>query len=96
MSPPPVDASLPSAVGDLQRQAAGVAELAQRLAAAAALLPTADAGAAWWGPTREAVQVALDTERERLRREALRAEGVVDQLRVRLAAESGLLPPGFP
>jgi hypothetical protein len=73
-----------------------VLELAHHLDALVAQMPTADAGAAWWGPTREAVQVALDLERERLRREALRAQGAADQLRSHLPAGSGLLPAGLP
>jgi len=83
-------------IDDLHRRIALMAELARRLDALVARMPTADASAAWWGPTREAVQVALDLERERLRREALRAHGAADQLRSHLAAASSLVPTGLP
>ena len=91
-----LDASLSGSVDDLQRQTARVVELAHHLDALVAQMPTADAGAAWWGPAREAVQVALDIERERLWREAQRAHGAADQLRLHLSAASGLLPAGLP
>lgn len=87
---------LADAVGELHHQLAHVTEIAQRLDDAVVLMPIADAGAAWWGPAREAVQVALDIERERMRREALRARSIADQLRVRLMEASGVLPPGVP
>jgi len=73
----------------LHRQAALVHGLARDLEEAAELLPRAGATGEWWGPAREAVQVALDIERERLRREALRLDGVVMQLRYEAGAAGG-------
>lgn len=87
----------PAAMADeLYRQAGHLAALARRLEVTADLMPTADAGAAWWGPTREAVQVALDIERERLRREALRAHGAADQVRLHGESVSRLVATGLP
>lgn len=96
MHSPSAVAALAGATDDLPRLMALVVELAHHLDGLVAQMPRADAGAAWWGPTREAVQVALDLERERLRREALRAHGAADQLRSHLPAGSGLLTPGLP
>ena len=52
---------------------------------------------AWWGPAREALQGALDLERERLQREGWRLESVEIQLRherelLEESVPAGLLP----
>lgn len=68
--------------GDLQRRITIVLDLAAQLETAVAQIPQPRPVDAWWGPAREAVQVAFDRERERLRRESLRLRGVADQLRI--------------
>lgn len=69
------------AVAVLRRDAATVHRLARDLEEAVAQLPHAGTAFDWWGPAREAVQGALDIERERLGREVWRLDGVVIQLR---------------
>lgn len=80
------------AAESLRRQAVQVDHLAQLLGEGIAILVASPAPAEWWGPARAALQSALDTERERLRRERLRLEGVVDQLLVEYAYASNALP----
>lgn len=81
----------------LAQQAATVQGLIRSLDQIVAALRAARVAGAWWGPAREALQVALDLERQRLEREGWRLESVEIQLRheQRLLEESvpvGLVP----
>ncbi len=67
-------------VGELRRQAVLVDDLRSRLDDIVRALPRDDALAGWWGPARDALQGAIDLERERLGREAERLDGVRIQL----------------
>lgn len=101
MTHPPPSAPPASAAADaaaaLAQQAVTVHGLIRSLDEVVAALRGARVADTWWGPAREALQAALDLERERLQREGWRLESVEIQLRheQRLLEESvpaGLLP----
>ncbi len=84
------------AVGELHRQAVLVDDLRQRLDDVVRALPRDDALAGWWGPARDALQGAIDLERERLGREAERLDGVRIQLRFAADQAASTSPTGLP
>lgn len=101
MTHPPPSAPPASAAADvaaaLAQQAETVRGFIRSLDEVVAALRGARVADTWWGPAREALQAALDLERERLQREGWRLESVEIQLRheQRLLEESvpaGLLP----
>lgn len=85
----------PDASAEFHRQAMVVHGLARLLEEAVERLDATRVADDWWGPARQALQGAIDLERERLRREMQRLDGVVDQLRVDAAVATGVLAP-FP
>lgn len=81
------------AAAALNREALLVHGLARALEETAHRLRETTVDHHWWGPARQALQVAIDIERERLHREMLRLDGVVDQLRVDAVVAEGLIGP---
>lgn len=83
----------PVAAAALHREAVIVHGLARVLEEAVNRLRSTSVADDWWGPARQALQGAIDLERERLHREMQRLDGVVDQLRVDAAIAAGVLEP---
>ena len=96
-APPASGGAAADAAAALAQQAVTVHGLIRSLDEVVAALRGTRVADTWWGPAREALQAALDLERERLQREGWRLESVEIQLRheQRLLEESapaGLLP----